>query len=92
MLGFAPAGVEGNRHRFELPGAAGRIDILHEPEAERGKMGAGAIHHVAFRVADEAEQSDWRERLIDAGVRVSPVKDRLYFPFDLLSRARRRAV
>ncbi len=78
-LGFAAAGTEGNRHRFELPGAAARVDILHEPQAERGKLGAGAIHHVAFRVADESVQADWRNRLVKAGVRVSPVKDRLYF-------------
>lgn len=79
MLGFARKGVGGNRHRFELAGGAGRVDILHEPDTERGKMGAGAIHHVAFRVGDEAEQLDWRARLIEAGVRVSPVKYRLYF-------------
>jgi len=79
MLGFAAVGAEGNRHRFELPDGASRVDILHEPQAERGKMGAGAVHHVALRVADEAEQLDWRARLIEAGVHVSPVKDRLYF-------------
>jgi glyoxalase family protein len=79
MLGFAAAGVEGNRHRFELEGGAVRIDVLHEPDTERGKMGVGAIHHVAFRVADETTQLDWRTRLIEAGVHVSPVKDRLYF-------------
>jgi len=28
-------------------------------------MGAGAIHHVALRVADEAQQLDWRVRLIE---------------------------
>ncbi len=79
ILGFAPAGSEGNRHRFELPNSAARIDVLHEPDTERGKMGAGAIHHVALRVSDEAQQLDWRARLIDAGIHVSPVKDRLYF-------------
>ena len=79
ILGFEARGVEGNRHRFELPGAAARVDILHEPETERGKMGAGAIHHVAFRVADEKVQAEWRARLIQAGIHVSPAKDRLYF-------------
>jgi catechol 2,3-dioxygenase-like lactoylglutathione lyase family enzyme len=79
MLGFARVVVEGNRHRFELAGGAARVDILHEPEAERGKMGVGAVHHVAFRVADESVQVDWRARLIESGVHVSPVKDRLYF-------------
>jgi glyoxalase family protein len=78
-LGFAEAGAEANRYRFELPDGAGRVDILHEPEAERGRMGAGAIHHVAFRVKDESGQMDWRARLMDVGIRVSPVKDRSYF-------------
>jgi glyoxalase family protein len=78
VLGWELAGVESNRHRFRV--AAGEfIDILHEPAAEHGKMGAGAIHHVALRVADEALQWEWRTRLISAGMRVSPVKDRSYF-------------
>jgi hypothetical protein len=42
-------------------------------------MGMGAIHHVAFRVEDEAAQLEWRNRLANAGIRVSPVKDRRYF-------------
>ena len=79
MLGFVAAGAEGNLYRFELQGGVGRVNILHEPEAERGRLGAGAIHHVALRVAGEAEQLEWRERLMAAGVHVSPVKDRLYF-------------
>ena len=79
ILGFTPAGAEGNCHRFEMPNGAAQIDVLDEPQAERGKLGAGAIHHVAFLVADESVQLDWRNRLVKAGVRVSPVKDRQYF-------------
>ena len=78
-LGFEAAGGEGNRHRFELPGGAASIDLLHEPQTERGKLGAGAIHHVAFRVSNEQAQAEWRARLTEAGIHVSPVKDRLYF-------------
>jgi glyoxalase family protein len=79
LLGFEPAGVDGRRRRFQLVGGTARVDVLHEPEAERGKAGAGAIHHVAFRVADEAAQRGWRDRLVAAGIHVSPVKDRRYF-------------
>jgi glyoxalase family protein len=78
-LGFEQVLKQGNRSQFELAGGRARIDVLHEPETERGKLGAGAIHHIAFRVADEATQLDWRDRLMSAGVRVSPVKDRGYF-------------
>lgn len=55
------------------------IDVQHSPDAPRGKMGAGIIHHFAMRVADEEAQLAWREKLIRAGVRVSAVRDRLYF-------------
>lgn len=55
------------------------IDVLHSPGTPRGRMAPGMVHHVALRVADEDAQLEWRERLIRAGLRVSPVKDRLYF-------------
>jgi len=79
FLGFSPVERHANRVRFALPGKPGFVDLLHEPSAERGRMGAGVIHHVALRVADEAAQLDWRARLLARGVHVSPVKDRLYF-------------
>jgi catechol 2,3-dioxygenase-like lactoylglutathione lyase family enzyme len=45
----------------------------------RGQPGAGTVHHVAFRVADDADelaaQAEWRA----AGLQVSPQMDRNYF-------------
>lgn len=43
------------------------------------KMGAGQTHHFALSVPDEATQLVWREKLVEAGLRVSPVMDRIYF-------------
>lgn len=43
------------------------------------QMGAGQTHHYAFAVADEETQFIYRERLLKAGLRVSPVMDRIYF-------------
>jgi glyoxalase family protein len=45
----------------------------------RARMGAGQTHHFALAVADETTQLEWREKLIKAGLRVSPVMDRIYF-------------
>lgn len=45
----------------------------------RVRMGAGQTHHFALAVADETAQIEWRERLLAAGLRVSPVMDRIYF-------------
>lgn len=48
-------------------------------QSPRVRMGAGQTHHFALAVADEAAQLAWRERLLAAGLRVSPVMDRIYF-------------
>lgn len=51
-----------------------------DPRQERrAQMGAGQTHHFALAVPDEATQLEWREKLIRAGLRVSPVMDRIYF-------------
>ncbi len=48
-------------------------------KTRRVQMGAGQTHHYAFAVPDEDTQLEFRERLMDAGLRVSPVMDRVYF-------------
>lgn len=48
-------------------------------KARRVQMGAGQTHHFALAVENEDAQLEWRERLIKAGLRVSPVMDRVYF-------------
>ncbi len=51
-----------------------------DPRKEgRVRIGAGQTHHFALAVADEAAQLAWRETLLQAGLAVSPVRDRIYF-------------
>jgi glyoxalase family protein len=45
----------------------------------RGRMGAGTVHHVAFRARDNDEQLKWREEMLALGYNVTPVLDRQYF-------------
>jgi glyoxalase family protein len=45
----------------------------------RVAMGAGQTHHFALAVSDDEAQLAWRERLVQAGLPVSPVMDRIYF-------------
>jgi glyoxalase family protein len=45
----------------------------------RARMGAGLTHHYAFAVPDEATQLEMRERLLQAGIGVSEVMERVYF-------------
>jgi glyoxalase family protein len=50
-----------------------------EPVEETALIGAGTTHHVAFRAADDDEQLRWLERLVEIGLRPTPVQDRTYF-------------
>ena len=42
-------------------------------------IGAGGVHHVAFRTRDEEEHAAWQAKPARAGLRVTPVIDRHYF-------------
>lgn len=63
-------------------GRPGTLITYFERDRRReasARMGAGQTHHFALAVPDEAAQLEWRERLVRAGLRVSPVMDRVYF-------------
>jgi glyoxalase family protein len=80
LMGFAHVATEGNRQRFSAPGTAlgNHIDLLIDPAAPRGRFGAGSVHHIAFRAADDAAQTAWRAE-IEKHLQVTPVLDRDYF-------------
>lgn len=80
IMGFHKTAEEGNRLRFAPAGdARGRfVDILIDEDASPGHMGAGTVHHIAFRAADDTAQLEWREEL-GRHVGVTPVQDRTYF-------------
>ena len=50
-----------------------------EPSEETALIGPGTTHHVAWRVPDDAEQQVWLQRLVEVGLRPTPVQDRTYF-------------
>lgn len=81
QLGYQLVGQEGNRYRFK--GASGdvgqTIDLLEQPKLQRGSMGAGTVHHIAFRTVDDSEQVEYQALLQKRGYGVSPVMDRQYF-------------
>jgi glyoxalase family protein len=80
VLGFHAAGEEDGWHRFALgAGGSGTHLDVREAGASRGAWGVGAIHHVAWRVADEADQIAVRERVANARRRPTEVIDRFWF-------------
>ena len=84
LLGFMGYEAEAESHgvrRFVRSGGNGadRIDIEVLPAVERGALGAGSVHHLAFAVEDRAAQLAVRQALLDTGYQVTPVIDRDYF-------------
>lgn len=57
----------------------GTVVDLVETDAARGRMGVGTVHHVAFRLEDEAEQHGMQERLRAVGMDPTEIIDRKYF-------------
>jgi glyoxalase family protein len=81
LMGFRRVSEAGDRFRFEV-GAGGpgsRVDVLAKPDAPRGHVSAGTVHHVAWRTPDDAQQRAWHEELTSRGFHVSPILDRQYF-------------
>jgi glyoxalase family protein len=82
VFGYRRAQEAGNRVRFVAPGEGGIgkfIDLIAAPDVQPGRVAAGSVHHIAFRVANDEEQIAWREKLLDLGYQVSPIMDRTYF-------------
>ena len=79
VMGFRPDGSEGNRFRYRAGDFASVVDLLCVPDGRHGGMGAGVVHHVAFRTPDDEQQLSWRAEIVRLGFNVSPVMDRNYF-------------
>ena len=80
LLGFSLTEDDGATATFGVAGG-GPVKTLEVARAAgpRAVGGAGTVHHVALRVADDAAQAVWRTRLAAEGYGVSSVRDRDYF-------------
>ena len=81
VLGFSLLRSERGWHRYGVgDGTSGSyVDLQEAPQARRGAWGVGSIHHIAWRVEDEAHQNALRAGVDDAGRRPTPMIDRFWF-------------
>ncbi|WP_313189948.1 ring-cleaving dioxygenase [Sphingobacterium sp.] len=81
LLDYEQIAQEGNRYRFKSKNidTANIIDILVDENAPRGINTAGTNHHIAFRVKDDVDQMELREKIMSAGLQITPQIDRDYF-------------
>src|SRR5438477_8819745 len=80
-MGFTHLGTENGWHRYGVSGgkSGAYVDLRETPTAHRGAWGTGSIHHIAWRVDDEAHQVDVRGRVTKEGARPTPMIDRFWF-------------
>lgn len=70
-----------NRYRYvtdTVPGAA-YLDLVEVPDEARSVTAGGSVHHIAFRVKDDAAELYIRKQLLDRGLQPTPQIDRDYF-------------
>jgi glyoxalase family protein len=80
-MGFTHLGTENGWQRYGLGAgkSATYVDVREEPTARSGAWGTGSIHHIAWRVDDEAHQLEVRASVSAHGARPTPVIDRFWF-------------
>lgn len=76
-LGATESAREGSAVRYVLGDAF--VDVVSDESLPPLRQSAGSIHHVAFRVPDDAAQAETLEALHGDGVAASDVRDRDYF-------------
>lgn len=78
---YASPDGEGQVHVFQMGdgGAAAELHVAVQPGLPVARQGAGAVHHVAFRVPDKPALREWAQRLAQFQLPNSGEIERYYF-------------
>lgn len=78
---YASPDGQGQVHVFSMGegGAAAELHVAVQPDLPRARQGAGGVHHVAFRVPDNAALTEWTNRVAKYRVPSSGEVERYYF-------------
>ncbi|NRD76989.1 ring-cleaving dioxygenase [Bacillus sp. BRMEA1] len=79
VLGLECIGQDDEFLRFTSTGQLGNTIDIHLNPKVRGLMGAGTVHHIAWRAKDEGDHQRWRSLLQDRGYYPTEILDRNYF-------------
>ncbi|MFP5115838.1 ring-cleaving dioxygenase [Bacillaceae bacterium C204] len=79
ILGLECMGQEKEFLRFKSEGPLGNTIDIHLNPSVRGLMGAGTVHHIAWRAKDDEDHQRWRSLLLEKGYYPTEILDRNYF-------------
>ncbi|MGL6129128.1 ring-cleaving dioxygenase [Chryseobacterium artocarpi] len=81
ILGYDLQKQEADRYRLATNAidTANIIDIIENDKMPAGRNAAGTNHHIAFRVKDDNILVEYREKVLSAGLNITPKINRDYF-------------
>jgi len=81
VLGYRLLEQHVNRYRFITDAIenAAIVDLVEVPGEKAGHVAGGSVHHVAFRVKNEAVLMQYREKIAALGLNITDKIDRNYF-------------
>jgi len=79
VMGMTRVAEEDGYVRFHATGDLGNVVDVNTAPMEYGAGGAGTVHHIAWRAADDADHARWRSVVEENGFHPTPFIDRQYF-------------
>lgn len=81
LFGYKLIEQDVNRYRYATDTVANAaiVDLVELPQEHRGHVANGSVHHVAFRVKDDASLMYFRDKIEQYGLSITPQIDRQYF-------------
>lgn len=79
VMGLTRIAEDGEYARFRATGDLGNVIDVNIAPMERGIGGAGTVHHIAWRAADDEDHARWRSVVEENGFHPTPFIDRQYF-------------
>ena len=76
---YVHEGLTVHAYLMKGDGPHAELHVAVAPDHPRARLGAGGVHHVAFRTPTESEYHAWTERLNSFGIPNSGEIDRYYF-------------
>ncbi|OXA89945.1 ring-cleaving dioxygenase [Flavobacterium hercynium] len=81
IFGYKLIDQDVNRFRYATDAVenAAIVDLVELAEEKRGHVANGSVHHVAFRVENDAILMHFRQKIEEYGLSITPQIDRNYF-------------
>lgn len=67
------------KKEIDLLNSSSTVDVVCLPLTQRGSMGVGTVHHIAWRIPTDESQIMARKEIVKTGLDATPVIDRTYF-------------